>query len=246
MKEEKKYSKMKIIELVKKYGELENIPVQSALEEALQNTIKFLESKSVQEVLEQENSYISGNFFYNTEMNLTKAKGKAYQGYDYNLIDAMFLATLLSLYNQSLFKKLRNQSKIENPEEEEQDWISAFRGKLSLFQTVWEENNENKRLSWEILSINLESLFYRFTLPHNLKGYAKELQNNLYTLIDSFEGLPDHHKIAFYNQSLKNRVSFMQEALDKYIQSLNIEEYDEYKSYKKLVEIDKKFEKWGI
>lgn len=235
---------MDIIELVRRYGDLEFELDQTTLEKRLQDIIEFLQEERVQNVLEQQKGKYLGDFFYKKEMNLTKAKGSAYKGYDYNLIDAIFLAVLLSLYDQSLFKKLRNKSRIENPQLEEEQWMNAMINKLSRFETLWDEEVNQK--SWEIISVNLTSLFHQFTLLSHLSDYAMGLQNKLYTLAELFEGLPDHHKVAFYNRVMKNRISYIEKEFDKYVQSLkksNLIEYNEYKTHKKLVEIDKKFEK---
>src|SRR5699024_6457417 len=116
----KTYSKKDIFELARKYGELENDPTQTALEKRLDKIIEFLQREEVQYVLEQQSDKGSGAYFYNNEMNFTKAKGDAFKKYNYNLIDAIFLAVLISLSNQSFFKTLTSKkSKIINPKLEE-------------------------------------------------------------------------------------------------------------------------------
>jgi len=234
---------MDIIELVKKYGELEYRLDQTTLEKRLQEIIEFLNEDRVQYVLEQQKGKDPGGFFYNNEMNLTKARGAAYKGYDYNLFDAIFLAVLISLFDQPLFKNLRKQSWVNNHRQEEEDWVKAFTNKLSRFETLWDERGNQK--SWEVISVNLESLFYRFTLLSNLSNHAMELQNKLYTLVELFEELPDHHKITFYNQAMKNRIPTMLGKLEEYVQSLketNPDEYSDYKIHRSLVEVDRQLE----
>lgn len=232
---ENTYAKRNIIELVKKHGKLEYDFDHTTLEKRLQDIIEFLHEERIQ--------YLLGCYFYKNEMNITKAKGGAFKEYNYNIIDAIFLAVLLSLYDQSLFKKLRNQSKIMNPKQEEEKWIKAFINKLSLFQIVWNEKSNQK--SWEFISVNLESLFYRFTLLPKMSDHAKELQIKLYTLVKFFEELPDHHKVAFYDQAMKNRIPTILRKLKEYIQALketNPAEYYDYKIHKNLVEIDRELE----
>src|SRR5699024_2238383 len=84
-----------------------------------------------------------------------------------------------------------------------------------------------------------------FTLLPNLSNHAMELQNKLYTLVELFEELPDHHKIALYDQAMKNRIPTMLGKLEEYVQSLketNPDEYTDYKTHKSLVEIDRQLE----
>lgn len=237
----KTYSKKDIIELARKYGELENDSEQTSLEKRLNKIIEFLQKEEVQYVLEQQSDKDSGAYFYNNEMSLTKAKGDAFKEYNYNQIDAIFLAVLISLSEQSFFKALRsNQSKIINPKLEEEQWIDAFTNKLSRFETVW--NEKDNRKSWEFVSVNLGSLYYQFTLLPKMSAHANELQNKLYTLVKLFEELPNHHKIAFYDGAMKNRIPTIQGKLEDYIQTLkenNSVEYFGYKTHKKLVEIDR-------
>lgn len=238
------YSKTDIIQLVRNYGGLEYELNQTTLEKRLQEILGFLNESRLQHVLGQQKGKDPGEYFYSNEMNVTKAKGAIYKGYDYNFIDAIFLAVLISLFDQPLFKKIRRQSWITNPEQEEKQWVQAFTNKLSRFETAWNEMDGQK--TWEVVSVNLASLFYRFTLLPAMSAQAKEYQNNLDTLLKLFEGLPDHHKVTFYNQSMKSRVAKMLEKLEDYfLLSIenNPEEYHEYQTHKKLVEIDKLFEK---
>jgi len=236
----KTYSKKDIIELARKYGELENEPTQTTLEKRLDKIIEFLQGEKVQYVLEQQSDKDSGAYFYNNEMNLTKAKGDAFKEYNYTLIDAIFLAVLISLSNQSFFKTLTSKkSKIINPKLEERQWIDAFTNKLSRFETVWGENDN--RNSWEVVSVNLGSLFYRLTLLPKMSAHAEELQSKVYILVKLFEELPDHHKIEFYNKAMKNVLG----KLEEYIKSLketNPDEYLEYELHKRLVEIDRQLD----
>lgn len=144
----KTYSKKDIIELAKKYGELEHDFEQTTLEKRLDKIIEFIQEEEVQYVLEQQSDKGIGAYFYNNEMNLTKTKRDAFKEYDYNLIDAIFLAVLISLSNQSFFKTLTNKKpKIINPKLEEEQWIDKFTNKLSRFETVWDEKDNRK--SWE-------------------------------------------------------------------------------------------------
>lgn len=236
----KAYSKKDIIELAKKYGELEHDFVPSSLEKRLDKIIEFLQKEEVQYVLEQQSDKDPEAYFYNNEMNLTKAKGDAFKGYDYNLIDAIFLAVLISLSNQSFFKTLTSKkSKIINPKLEEEQWIDAFTNRLSRFETVWNENDNRK--SWEFVSVNLGSQFYRLTLLPKMSDYAKELQSELYTLVKLFEELPDHHKIEFYNRAMKNVLGKLVEYI-KSLKETNPDEYLEYELNKRLVEIDRQLE----
>lgn len=236
----KTYSKKDIIEMARKYGELENDPTQTALEKRLDKIIEFLQEDEVQHVLERQSDKDPGAYFYNNEMNLIKAKGDAFKGYDYNLIDAIFLAVLISLSNQSFFKTLTSKkSKIINPKLEEEQWIDAFTNKLSRFETVWNESDNRK--SWQVVSFNLGSLFHQLTFLPKISAYAKELQSKVYTLVKLFEELPDHHKIEFYNKAMKNVLG----KLEEYIKSqkeTNPDEYFEYELHKKLVEIDRELE----
>lgn len=242
----KTYTKIDVIELVRKYGDLEYELDQTTLEKRLQEIITFLNEDRVQYVLEQQSNKDSGGFFYNNEMNLTKAKGAAYKGYDYNLIDAIFLAVLIALFDHPLFKNLRKQSPINNSYQEEEQWVKAFTNNLSHFETLWNEKGNQK--TWEVVAVNMESLFYKFTLLPTMSAHAKELQNKLETLLKLFEELPDHHKVTFYNQAMKSRIPTMLKKVEEYILSLketNPEEYHEYKIHKNLVEIDRQLETEG-
>lgn len=235
---------MDIIELVRKHGRLNEEDLdQTTLEMRLQKIIEFLNEDRVQHLLEQQKDKDPGGFFYNNEMNLTKAKGRAYEGYNYNLIDAIFLAILISLFDHPFFKDLKNESRINNTKQEEEQWVVAYTNKLSRFESLW--NEEGNQKSWEVISVNLAGLFYRFISLSNQSEHAMELQNKLYSLVELFEELPDHHKIAFYDQAMKNRVSTMLGKLGEYVQSLkeaNPDAYGDYKIHKSLVEIDRRLE----
>lgn len=51
----------------------------------------------------------------------------------FNLYDAIFLATLVIVYNDPLFKKLRGKSKITNPDEGFDRWFYSFNHSLTKF-----------------------------------------------------------------------------------------------------------------
>src|SRR5699024_1968515 len=113
-----------------------------------------------------------------------------------------FLAAFISLSDESLFKKLTNKkSKIDNPKLEEEQWRDAFTNKLINFSPEWEE--KQYEMSWETLSVNLCSLFYQLIFLPKVSAQVNEIQSEVNKLVKLFEELPDHHKIYFYNKSMK-------------------------------------------
>jgi len=237
--EKQTYGKVEVVKLVKKYGELEHDFHITTLQKRLDDVLEFLNEERVQNVMPDVNG-----FFYKEEMKITKANGQAYKSYTYNLIDAIFLATLISLYEEPLFKKIRNQKKIENPESEGDKWEEKISTRIELFKPAWTEKNPQK--SWEIITKNLVSILYQFILlsDANARQSAKAIQNELDSIVNLFDGLPNGHKIKFYNKE-KTRISRIKKELNSYIEDLKENHPDEYKSYKshqKLREIDKNYQ----
>lgn len=236
--EMKTYGKKDILDLVIKYGELEYELDSTTLEKRLDDTIKFINKDQVRAALS-----FTGGFFYEKEMDVTRAKGNQYTSYNYNLIDAIFLGVLVSLYNQSFFKKLRNQSNIENLELEAMEWESAFSERVYAFKPIWNER-EYQKPTWDIVTVNLAHLFYQFTLIADASKHANEIQDEVHRFVDLFDGLPEEHQITFYNKAMKNRITYMKLEIEKYIEGIketDPEGYATYKFHKKLVEIDKEF-----
>ncbi|SDQ06714.1 hypothetical protein [Virgibacillus salinus] len=247
-----KYGKDKIIDVAIKYGKNEELSVgkheldRTTLEKRLNKTIEFLNEELIQSILEQRTKKDMGNYFYNNEMNITKAKlGRTvYDGYNYNVIDAIFLAVLICLFDQSLFKKLRNQADIKDAGNEEDAWIEAYTNTLHPFGEFWGEAGDER--SWETISINIKSLFYRFTLMPNMDKYAEKLEHKLQMILKLLNQLPAQHKVSFYEDVMKSRIEYIQTNLELYIQNLKQNDSDGYYLYKlneNLAEIDKNYDK---
>ncbi|MBS4207123.1 hypothetical protein [Bacillus sp. FJAT-50079] len=243
--EGKMLGKNGIIALVKKYGDIEDELDQTTLEKRLDCVIDFLNEDRVKSVLEQQTPKDAGNYFYNKEMNISRAKYKSsvFEGYNYNLIDAIFLAVLTSLFDQSLLKKLRTQKNIKDVYQEEINWMEDSTRILYQFEGLW--NQEGNGKEWKIIAINIESLFYRLTLLPDMSRYAVEIQSQLQSILNTFIPLPDEHKVAFYGKVMKNRITKMQTELDLYIQELKQNDpksYYFYKSNQMLADIDKNYD----
>ncbi|MFV8814356.1 hypothetical protein ACNNLQ_04440 [Aerococcus urinaeequi] len=135
---EKDYNKQRIISLAEKYGKLKYEYDVSTLEKRLDDIIQFLNRTDVENALENKTTGNMNNYFYTKVMNITKAKGGAYESYDFNIIDAIFLAILISLYDNPFFKKIRSEKKAKTISiAEEDEWTSALGTKTKEFSGVW-------------------------------------------------------------------------------------------------------------
>src|SRR5690625_17865 len=85
----------------------------------LTEVIKFLKRKDVQNVIGKDHNSNKDDSFFNETMTLKQALSKEIGRNQkvFNLYDAVFLATLVIIFNDPLFKKLRGKSKITNPDE---------------------------------------------------------------------------------------------------------------------------------
>lgn len=237
------YSKTEIIKFTRKYGELEHEFEETTLEKRLKIIIEFLKSEKVQNVLEYKKDRNRGAYFYNHQMNFTRAKGAAYNRYDYNLIDVIFLSVMLSLFTKRPLKKLRQPSEFLTPDEES-EWISLFLVTLNNFEELW--NIENAQIEWEVVLVNLESLFYQLTLVHDVNLKANNIQKELYKVVELFEELTDLQKIEFYNTKLKSSIVGINKKFNSYVQNIkenNPDEYNIYQANQKLAKIDRQVEK---
>ncbi|ARD48839.1 hypothetical protein [Sporosarcina sp. P33] len=239
---EKDYSKDDIIKLAEDVGDLLHRDY-STLQSRLNNTIEFLHEERVQEVLEGKVNGNDGNYFYNEEMNLTKAKySKAFEGYDFNLIDAIFLASLTCLFNQSLMKKIRNGSNINEVEAEEQEWVDSFTSLLPKFESIWESKGDGR--SWQTICLNIESLLYRFTLLKDMTAYANEPEEKLQEVLHRFRPLSNQDKVRFYDKVMKSRIDYILGKLEAFIADMeenDPESYIQYKFNRNIQEIDNRF-----
>ncbi|WP_117148883.1 hypothetical protein [Paraliobacillus zengyii] len=244
--EKELYGKDEIIEIAMKHGKLNHEFSKTSLEKRLNTILDFLNEERVQTVLEQQRTKKDvGNYFYNKEMNVTRAKIKktVFDGYNYNVIDAIFLASLVCLFEQPLFKKLRNQVKIKEADQEENNWMKESVTMLQEFEEYWSEKGDG--MEWETLALNIESLFYRLTLLPDMSKYAAEIQIKLKSILNTFDPLSDQHKVEFYEKVMKNRINKIQTDLDRYIKDLKQNHPDDYYFYKSvqvLNEIDKDYD----
>lgn len=230
------YGKKEIINLAKEHDDFLKITGEGTLEDRLEIILKFLEEDRTKKAISH-----AGKKFYEEQMQLTRAKGKSFENYNFNLVDVIFLSVLITLFDQSLFKKVKNKSKIEEPYFEVDEWEEAFRKKLNSFEQLWKEKGTG--VSWEVISVNLETLFYHLALMDDVNSYAREVQNEVNSISTLFEGLPDDHKIKVYNEFMKTRIKYIKKGLIAYTKSLKNypAEYEFYKAYKRMIEIDKKF-----
>lgn len=244
---EKDYNKQRIIRLAKKHGNLQHEYDVTALEKRLDNIIQFLNRSDVENALKNKTTGNTDDYFYTKIMNITKAKGGAYESYDFNVIDAIFLAILISLYDNPFFKKIRSKEKVKTISiAEEDDWTSALGTKTKEFSEVWiayKKEEEKESISWEVAVLNIESLLYRLTLAYHNKK-AIENRQKLNKLINDFGGLPEHHQVTFYEKKMQNKINTILKEFDCYIEELKVndpEEYETYLVHKTLFEIDKKY-----
>ncbi|MFW3362197.1 hypothetical protein ACN2A0_05980 [Aerococcus viridans] len=244
---EKDYNKQRIISLAEKYGKLKYEYDVSTLEKRLDDIIQFLNRTDVENALENKTTGNMNNYFYTKVMNITKAKGGAYESYDFNIIDAIFLAILISLYDNPFFKKIRSEKKAKIISiAEEDEWTSSLGTKTKEFSGVWVAYKKEKKkesISWEVVVLNIESLLYRLTLAYHNKK-AIENRQKLNKLINDFGGLPEHHQVTFYEKKMQNKINTILKEFDSYIEEFKVndpEEYETYLVHKTLFEIDKKY-----
>lgn len=242
---EKKYTKAQVINKALSITGLGKIDYE-AYEKRLQVIIEFLNEERVKYILEQENDRDLGSYFYNQEMNITKAEAvktdDKFPGYNYNLLDLIFLGVLLIEYHDPYFKRIRIGSTTDNPDEKGEKLLQVFSSRLKKYKSLWEEEGDGR--TWSIISTNLQYLFYRITMIDTTKT-AASYRKILDELMEKYEELPAHHQIAFYEDSMKTRVNTIGDKLEEYIENMKKEqpnEYSEYLTHKKLVEIDRNIE----
>lgn len=234
------YSKSDIIQLVIDLGELEYDLTKSALHKRFSELVKFLNTNRVRLLLDQSTNIQKGDYFYNDTMHLTLAEGESYKSYDYNVIDAVFLATLLSLSNLSFLKKIRNPINKTISKDEEIEWTLSYRKVLNKFIKILADKEfEN---AWGLVSIQLETFFYRFSYLSPLKTQAEEASSELKELVDLFEGLTNEDKVKLYEKSMRKNIRKILNEIDEELENKKEkkpEEYSEYLQHKKFVNIDK-------
>lgn len=242
---EKKYTKTQVIE--EAFSRKKLSATREDYEKRFQVIIKFLNEERVQYILEQQRKGKDlGSYFYNKEMNITNAetrkKGGKYSGYDYNLIDLIFLGVLVIVYDDPYFKRIRKGSTKDNPEEEGRLLFESFLQTLNAYMSLWEQEGDGR--SWSVINLNLQSLFYRLTMIDTTKT-AVRYRKYLDELAKIYEELPEHYQIEFFEGTIKVKINFIEKKLDEYIETMKDEhdEYLEYLTHKRLVEIDRSIEK---
>lgn len=191
-------------------------------------TRKFLGEKRIAKIFEQKVKFDQGDYFYNKTLNLSIATGGQYDGYNYNYLDAIFFAVLVSLFNHPYLSKIRNKSKTEINTEEELDWIESYKNELEKFvgSLIKSEKKIQEKSHWQIgvIIFNLESLLYKITLlnkPRKSKDeikkikYVYDIQGRLLNFFNDYTSLSFDDQIDLYNNGIKNRLKYAQNLLEE-------------------------------
>lgn len=179
-----------------------------------------------------------------------------YTNYQYSPLAVLFLATLISEYDDTFFKVARGSKKegnLTNPEELEQDWLDKCNGRLITFKSFWDENGEG--LSWTVVLLNLQFVFKGIVMIVNAEDKSNIVDERLARLTKEISYLPIDAKIEFYNQIIR-RIATLEKKLEDYIANLPRESkgetdpnrpnttltYEYYLTNKRLDIIDEKIE----
>lgn len=247
------YSKVKIIELVKecnqkelelgKYATLDGVDYESheeAVDEKikyqLNSTLEFLSEERVKETLGQPTEGGREDYFYSREMNHSKATGGAYEAYEFNYLDAIFLGILVSLFNHPYLSKIRKNTLTKASFEEELSWIESYKKELEKFVGVWIEREEEstRQIHWKFgaFKFNIENLLYKITLisqnkiTKNSKSLDKkqeklsEIHGKLKKFLKEYLSLTSDDQIElFFGKGIKSRIEFAQRKVTERIKS---------------------------
>lgn len=246
-----KYNKREIIDLTV-YIEMvtetkSSDPIEStenigarALEKRIDKIIKFLESNRAQKVLEWSNEpkKDSGDYFLNQEMNINhKLSPDEKKEYEFNLITAITLAILLSLYKHSYFQSLLKNEFASVVEGE--DWFCEIEKRMKVLEKYWKKllkedifvevngQKQKEERNWPIISVNIRSQLYKLTLPRINEDYIEGIDKKLQEFTDKFLSLDDESKnIAF--DKIKTRLEYMNTQLEKVTKDIDYVQRWEY------------------
>lgn len=208
----------------------------------LDKVIKFLKRKDVQEILSKDHVSNEEDSFYNETMTLKEVLDKNINinQMEFNLFDAVFLAALIIVYNDPLFKKLRGKSKITNPDEGFETWFWSFNHTLREFDDFLTE--ELPRLdnspSLNITKHNFELLIQKFSTSSLVIKYTNDMMNTINSITTVFSCLPEKEKANLYENHLANRINTIDKKMEEFIQELEGRDPESYNELKLNVKLD--------
>lgn len=231
-----KYQKGEVICLARGRGNL--YFEERTIQKWLDNIIEFLNSSRAQKVLEWHKEGDRGDYFLNEEMNINHSRNSHGKSeYNYNIITAITLSTLLMVYEEDYFQALLKGEYA--PVKEGELWMDDAERKIAIFRDYWNEKLDEgilveikgemrkEKRSWEIISINILSQLYKLTLPEINSKYIAMLEKDMQELTDKFLSLDGDSKNKAYGK-IKTRLKYIDKQIDGVIEDMTYEERFEY------------------
>ena len=214
-----------------------NKDIFKKFEKRFTNVINFLSKPEVRRALGNPRGDIETiDHFFSKQMTITqsgafKVKNNAYQ---LNVLDMLFIMSLMLTYNHPTFTLLRrNKALMLRPEALMVDWADEFEQLLSLCLNVFKEELEKSKstLTPFEIKINLVSLLWRLSPlieKHNLSIYR-----DLAGIGAAYQALPEDLKEEFYTKKLASPLRKIKKELMELIESLKTDKNQmDYKEFK--------------
>lgn len=208
----------------------------------LNEVIKFLRRKDVQNVIGKDHDSNKDDSFFNETMTLKQTLNKkiGINQKVFNLYDAVFLATLVIVFNDPLFKKLRGKSKITNPDEGFDMWFYSFNHALTKFDDLLKEElpKMENSLSLETTKYNFGFIIYRFSTSSLVLKYTNEMTNTINSIMTIFSSLPEKEKAELYEKKLARYINTINNRMKEYIDELAVNNPESFEELKLNVRLD--------
>ena len=208
----------------------------------LNQVIKFLRRKDVQDVIGKDHNSNKDDSFFNETMTLKQTLNKkiGINQKVFNLYDAVFLAILVIVYNDDLFKKLRGRSKIRNPDDGFEVWFGSFTDALTEFDDLLNKELPKMKnpLSLETTKVNFKSIIYRFSISSLVLKYTNDMTNMINSIMTIFLSLPEKEKAELYEDKLANRINTINKDMKEYIDKLAKNKPESFEDLKYNVRLD--------
>lgn len=199
---------------------------------------KFLLKADVRHLLDDPRGYEkSKQYFFSKQMSITRSddfKG-VNNAYQLNIIDALFMASLMLTYNHDSFGTLRSsKGPILKPEALMDNWTYAFARTLEILCELLKKDIEEDTSmpSVEVIGVNLMSLFRQ--LSPLMEKYNQGIYGDLAGIAAAFQALPEERKEDFYTKNLKKPLKDIKNALLTLIEGIksdeDVSDYEEFTS----------------
>lgn len=236
------YSKNDIIDIASDRSEALLDLGDKGILHRLNKVIEFLRRKDVQDVIGKDHNSNKDDSFFNETMTLKQTLDKKIEKNQkvFNLYDAIFLATLVIVFNDPLFKKLRGKSKITNPDEGFDKWFYSFNHALSEFDDLLKEElpKIKNSSSLETTKYNFEFIIHKFSTSSLVLKYTNEMTNTINSIMTIFSSLPEKEKAELYEKKLARYINTINNRMEKYVDELAKNSPESFEELKLNVRLD--------